>query len=67
VAELLSVEPFYTTKGEHGTGLGLWLCSGIVRKCGGDIRLRSSERPGASGTVFLMFLPAESRSQNKAA
>src|SRR2546428_5074199 len=28
-------EPFFTTKGENGTGLGLWVASGIVDKYGG--------------------------------
>lgn len=51
-------EPFFTTKGEKGTGLGLWVISGIVRKHGGHIRVRSSARPGHSGTCFSVFIPA---------
>jgi signal transduction histidine kinase len=51
-------EPFFTTKGEKGSGLGLWLCMGIVNRVGGSIRLWSSQRPGRSGTCFLVFLPA---------
>ena len=50
-------EPFYTTKQESGTGLGLWLSEGIVRKHHGRIRVRSSARPGQSGTTFSLFLP----------
>ena len=50
-------EPFYTTKEESGTGLGLWLSDEIVRKHQGKIRVRSSVRPGASGTIFSLFLP----------
>jgi PAS domain S-box-containing protein len=50
-------EPFYTTKKDVGTGLGLWVSDEIVRKYGGRIRVRSSTRPGASGTVFGVFLP----------
>jgi PAS domain S-box-containing protein len=53
-------EPFFTTKGEKGTGLGLWVVKGIVAKHGGSIRMRSSIRPGQSGTVFSIFLPTES-------
>ncbi len=52
-------EPFFTTKGENGTGLGLWVSSGIVLKHGGSIRVRSSTRSGRSGTIFNVFLPAE--------
>jgi len=52
-------EPFYTTKGDKGTGLGLWLCMGIISRVGGSIRVRSTRRPGRSGTCFLVFLPAE--------
>ena len=50
-------EPFYTTKKDSGTGLGLWLSEGIVRKHHGKIRVRSSARPGNSGTTFSLFLP----------
>jgi two-component system NtrC family sensor kinase len=52
-------EPFFTTKGDKGTGLGLWLCTGIVNRVGGSIRVWSSRRPGRSGTCFSVFLPAE--------
>jgi two-component system CheB/CheR fusion protein len=52
-------EPFYTTKGERGTGLGLWVSSGIIHKYGGVIRVRSSVGPHWRGTVFSVFLPAE--------
>ncbi len=50
-------EPFFTTKGERGTGLGLWVAQGIVSGLGGTIRVRSSMRPGKSGTCFSIFLP----------
>ena len=53
--------PFYTTKGEKGTGLGLWVSRGIIEKHEGTIYLRSSTRPGRSGTVFSVFLPFEQR------
>jgi PAS domain S-box-containing protein len=60
-------EPFYTTKKESGTGLGLWLVEEIVRKHHGKIRVRSSVRPGASGTIFWLFLPAHPDGSAKAA
>ncbi len=50
-------EPFYTTKGMHGTGLGLWVSADIVRRHAGALRFRSSQKEGRSGTVFTLFLP----------
>jgi PAS domain S-box-containing protein len=50
-------EPFYTTKGINGTGLGLWISSGIVEKHGGRIQLRSRAEPSPTGTAFSLFLP----------
>jgi PAS domain S-box-containing protein len=50
-------EPFYTTKHDVGTGLGLWLSHNIVQKHGGWIRVRSSTRPRRNGTAFTIFLP----------
>jgi len=52
-------EPFFTIKPASGTGLGLWVTDGIVRKHGGSIRLHSSIRPGRSGTAVSIFLPLE--------
>jgi len=50
-------EQFYTTKGHEGTGLGLWVTLGIVRKYAGTIRLKSNFKPGRSCTTFSIFLP----------
>ena len=50
-------EPFYTTKKETGTGLGLWVSRGIVQKHGGSIRVRSRTEGDSTGTVFSIFLP----------
>lgn len=50
-------EPFFTTKGEKGTGLGLWVSSGIVTRAGGSLHVWSSQRAGRSGTCFSLFLP----------
>ena len=52
-------EPFYTTKKDTGTGLGLWVSRGIVQKHGGTIRVRSRADGPATGTVFSIFLPHE--------
>ncbi len=50
-------EPFYTTKKDVGTGLGLWLTLGLVHKHHGSLRLRSSVQPGRTWTAFSVFLP----------
>ena len=52
-------EPFYSTKGATGTGLGLWVSLEIVEKHGGLLRVRSrpSQAGRRGGTVFRLFLP----------
>lgn len=56
-------EPFVTTKGETGTGLGLWVTAEIIHKLSGRIRVRSriasrQNEPAKVRTVFSVFLPA---------
>ncbi len=51
--------PFFTTKGEKGTGLGLWVSRGIIDKHEGTIHLASRRRARKSGTAFSVFLPFE--------
>ena len=51
-------EPFWTTKEDVGTGLGLWVTRSLVGKNGGTIRLRSRATPGRSGTVVSIFFPS---------
>jgi len=55
-------EPFVTTKGATGSGLGLWLSSQIVRKHGGTIQVKSCALPPRSGTTFSIFIPSEFQS-----
>lgn len=50
-------EPFFSTKGENGTGLGLWVTKGIVERHHGTIRVRSNQNEYGSGTTFSIFLP----------
>jgi signal transduction histidine kinase len=47
-------EPFFSTKPDHGVGIGLWLSAGIVRDLGGALELESE--PGA-GARFCVRLP----------
>jgi signal transduction histidine kinase len=56
----------FTTKGEKGTGLGLQVSDKIARKQGGSIHFRSSTKPGRSGTVFSVFIPALFPSETEA-
>jgi two-component system, NtrC family, sensor kinase len=58
------LEPFYTTKGEAGIGLGLSQVYGFVRQVGGDLRIESE--PGAGTTVELLF-PRARTARNAAA
>jgi len=57
-------QPFFTTKGGRGTGLGLCVSKRIIDHHNGTIRVRSSVRPGRSGTAFQISLPAQSRALN---
>jgi signal transduction histidine kinase len=50
-------EPFYTTKGNLGTGIGLWVGKELVERHGGQISVSSKTEPGDSGTVVSIFLP----------
>ncbi len=50
-------EPFYTTKQDVGTGLGLWVCKSIVDNHHGYLRALSSTVPGKSWTAISVFLP----------
>jgi len=47
-------EPFVSTKGEKGTGLGLWIVRGIIQNHGGKLKVRSKL---GQGTVFMIDLP----------
>ena len=47
------LEPFFTTKGERGTGLGLAMVYGMVQRHHGDIEIESA--PGRGTTVRLLF------------
>jgi signal transduction histidine kinase len=50
-------KPFFTTKEESGTGLGLWVTKQMVESAGGSIRMRSSTKGPRRGTTFSIVLP----------
>jgi PAS domain S-box-containing protein len=50
-------EPFFSTKGIGGTGLGLWVTQDLVLKNRGSMRVRSAKTATAHGTVFSLFFP----------
>jgi signal transduction histidine kinase len=50
-------QPFFTTKNDQGTGLGLALSKKIIERHGGSIRVRSCVHSGKNGTTFVMRLP----------
>lgn len=50
-------EPFFSTKAEKGSGLGLWMARGIANKYGGRIRVRSSTAEGSSWTCVVVTMP----------
>jgi signal transduction histidine kinase len=55
-------QPFFTTKADRGTGLGLALSRKIIEHHHGRICMQSSVRPGRSGTIFKICLPAKAES-----
>nr|MBA3515486.1 response regulator [Pyrinomonadaceae bacterium] len=55
-------DPFFTTKGKAGTGMGLAVSFGIIRRHDGSIEVKS--QPGR-GTTFLITLPKASNAQTK--
>jgi two-component system NtrC family sensor kinase len=50
-------QPFFTTKGSVGNGLGLWVSKQIVEKHGGSIQVRSRTSEPRRGTTFSVSLP----------
>ncbi|MBC7225526.1 MAG: response regulator, partial [Anaerolineae bacterium] len=52
-------QPFVSTKGERGTGLGLTLARHVVEEHGGSLRFTTVRgEEGPSGTTFVVELPA---------
>ncbi len=53
-------EPFWSAKGQKGTGLGLAVARKIVREHGGDIEIQSQPKKGSNFTITLPTVPGRS-------
>ncbi len=50
-------EPFFSTKSDVGTGIGLWVTRELVEKNGGDITVRSGDLENGMKTSFRVSFP----------
>lgn len=57
------LDPFFSTKGDNGTGLGLSMVFGIVKRHNGTLNITSA--PG-HGTTFHLRFPTEEHASNAA-
>ncbi len=51
--------PFFSTKGAHGTGLGLWVSKGILEKHGGTLQLSTEDGSAQKRTTARAVLPVK--------
>lgn len=61
------LEPFFTTKGERGTGLGLAMVYGTVQRHDGDIEIASEPRKGTTVRLMLPIAPEPAGEPDEAA
>lgn len=54
-------EPFFTTKGADGNGMGLAVVQEIINHHHGKLRIRSCTKPGRTGSTFSFFIPSRAR------
>ena len=50
-------EPFFTTKGLNGSGLGLSMVYGFVKQCGGELHITSEVGQGTTVELRLLAEP----------
>ncbi|MGH7907459.1 MAG: hybrid sensor histidine kinase/response regulator [Candidatus Binataceae bacterium] len=50
-------DPFFTTKGTRGSGLGLSLAYGMMKRLGGDIRAENANGAAEGGAIFTLNFP----------
>jgi signal transduction histidine kinase len=50
-------EPFFSTKLDVGTGIGLWVTRELVERSGGSISVLSGDLPGGMKTCFRVEFP----------
>ncbi|HKW77237.1 MAG TPA: ATP-binding protein [Terriglobales bacterium] len=54
----LAFQPFFSTKTQRGSGLGLWVSKAIVLRNGGRVSLHSTDNGLRHGTCVSIFLPS---------